>query len=945
MKRASAPLCIVLAAGMTGIGAAAARAQANLVRNPSFESGTANWSLKDYGSTIVSSPTHSGTKALKLINDFTGAKAPSHDTVQRVTSLTPGKEYEYSMWVRGDNVQGIGAGGKPMGMLTWKNSSGGTVRRWLNLHAPYGTYAWRQMACRCEAPPGAVQCDVYVRSWWDCTGGVTYWDDFELKERDFSDRGALLATYQAESADVKSQCAASTQYAGYTGSGYLVPQSSTSYMQWNNVNAGGGDRILVIRYSFEGGGSSKWTLLVNGVSQGSQITAAVTASPDGWATESWKARLNAGDNTVQFKASKSLVGPWIDKLEVYAPADGPGPSVPAAPTQLNAVPQSSSSVRLSWTDKSSNESGFKLDRRASGTTAWIRVAQTGANVTAYTDSGLTAGTKYYYQVKAFNTAGDSDYSNTADATTPADLPPPAAPSGCAAAVQSSTAIRVTWADNSNNETGFKLDRRQSGTTEWVRIALPAANATACTDAGLTAGTKYYYQVKATNLAGDSDYSNIADATTPAELSPPAAPSGCAAAAQSSTAIRVTWADNSNNETGFKLDRRQSGTTEWVRVAQPAANATAHADGGLAPDTKYYYQIKAFNEAGNSEYSDIAFAVTPDDSTQTVQVRVSSSGKDAEENATTGAMSLTSTDLEMTSDHGTRQLVGLRFGDVPVPQGALIQAAYLQFTADESHSEPTELTLHGEAADESITFSYATVSARARTTASVNWNPSPWAVGSAGAAQRTPNLAAVIQEVVSRPGWQNGNTLALIVTGTGTRVAVSYDKDPAQAALLSITYGSGTGQDDTGIVTNAGPDPVFPPGGDANGSGLDDAWEFQYFAGGIAAPDDDPDADGLSNIEEYIAGTDPQGEDDVLAVDISVAADGLAVTIPCRAAIGTAYEGQARYCRLESTTDGDDWIAVPGCERMACTQTDILYPLPQPLPAAMFFRACVWLEAQ
>ncbi|MBN1676546.1 MAG: fibronectin type III domain-containing protein, partial [Kiritimatiellae bacterium] len=439
------------------------------------------------------------------------------------------------------------------------------------------------------------------------------------------------------------------------------------------------------------------------------------------------------------------------------------------------------------------------------------------------------------------------------------------------------------------------------------------------------------------------YSNIADATTPEELPPPAAPSGCAATAQSSTAIRVTWADNSANEDGFKLDRRLSGTTTWERVAAPGANATSYTDSGLAAGAKYYYQVKASNAAGDSAYSAIAYAVTLAGTVETVQVRVSSSGKDVEENVASGAMSFTSSDLEMSADHGTVQRVGLRFGNVLVPQGATVQSAYVQFTADESHSDPADLVIQGEAADDSVTFSYAAVSERARTGASVDWSPPAWAVGRAGAAQRTPDLAPVIQEIVGRTGWQSGNTLALIVAGSGTRVAVSYDKDPQQAALLSITYGSGAGQGDTGISTNAEPDPVFPAAGDANGSGLDDAWEFQYFADGIAEPGDDPDADGLSNLEEYIVGTDPVGGDDVLAVDISISGEGVVVTIPSRAATGTAYEQQTRYYSLESASAAGEWTTVPGCERLLGTGAAIVYTVTDPQESTLLFRGRCWLE--
>src|SRR3990172_6787081 len=71
-------------------------------------------------------------------------------------------------------------------------------------------------------------------------------------------------------------------------------------------------------------------------------------------------------------------------------------------------------------------------------------------------------------------------------------------------------------------------------------------------------------------------------------------------------------------------------------------------------------------------------------------RVSASTDDAEESAT-GSVTKASSDLELVYD-GTNQVVGMRFLDIAVPQGATITSAWIQFTADESQSEPTSLSI-------------------------------------------------------------------------------------------------------------------------------------------------------------------------------------------------------------------------------------------------------------
>ena len=174
----------------------------------------------------------------------------------------------------------------------------------------------------------------------------------------------------------------------------------------------------------------------------------------------------------------------------------------------------------------------------------------------------------------------------------------------------------------------------------------------------------------------------------------------------------------------------------------------------------------------------------------VNIRVSASTDDAEER-TTGLVKLTSSDLELTFDR-TDQIIGMRFNGVAVPSAVTIVNAYIQFQVDETHSDPTSLTIQAEAVDNALGFTAVTgnISSRPKTTASVAWSPPPWSTrGVAGPDQQTPNLAAVLQEIVSRPGWSSGNSIVALITGTGERVAESYDGDVNGAPLLHVEFSS------------------------------------------------------------------------------------------------------------------------------------------------------------
>jgi hypothetical protein len=122
-------------------------------------------------------------------------------------------------------------------------------------------------------------------------------------------------------------------------------------------------------------------------------------------------------------------------------------------------------------------------------------------------------------------------------------------------------------------------------------------------------------------------------------------------------------------------------------------------------------------------------------------------------------------------------------------GQRLTNAYIQFVADESQAEPTALTFRAQAADNAATFTTASfnVSSRPRTSASVQWSPAASSAGQAGANQRTPNLAAVMQQVVSRPGWASGNAMAFIVNGSGHRTAVAFNGSAPNAPLLHVEY--------------------------------------------------------------------------------------------------------------------------------------------------------------
>lgn len=160
-------------------------------------------------------------------------------------------------------------------------------------------------------------------------------------------------------------------------------------------------------------------------------------------------------------------------------------------------------------------------------------------------------------------------------------------------------------------------------------------------------------------------------------------------------------------------------------------------------------------------------------------------EDVEQKESNGAVYLDSSDLELVYDSYNsqgNQTIGIRFTNVTIPQNATITNAYVQFTADGNSSNTTELLVYVE--DDVSPSSYQTVNYDVTSrnySTSVFWSPSVWNDGDSGLAQRTPDLATYIQNIVTNAGWVSGNSVAVKIEGTGVSLTSTSAKRKAESA--------------------------------------------------------------------------------------------------------------------------------------------------------------------
>jgi regulation of enolase protein 1 (concanavalin A-like superfamily) len=363
-----------------------------------------------------------------------------------------------------------------------------------------------------------------------------------------------------------------------------------------------------------------------------------------------------------------------------------------APTNLAVNSPSSSEVDLSWSDNSNNETGFKVMRKTGAGGTYSTIFTTNANAITYQDMSVVAGNTYFYEIVATTGSVDSSASNEQSITvqgqqqqaffTSADIGNPT-PGGSTTTITDGSDYDVTagganiWgtsdqfhydyeqvtgdfdvkvqitgmnaadpkakagimarsslAANASNAymrlnpiaangprysyrttTGGTSGTFGSGTGTapmWVRLQRVGNTFTGYTSpdgvtwtvvgsSTITMGSSIFLGLATvSDTAGQTvvaNYRGFSNTSAPI-VTIPNAPTGLSANAPSPNEVDLNWTDNSNNETGFKIQRRTTGGT-YQTIFTTAPGASSYQDMSVSPNTTYFYQVIATNSAGDS----------------------------------------------------------------------------------------------------------------------------------------------------------------------------------------------------------------------------------------------------------------------------------------------------------------------------------------------------------
>ena len=268
------------------------------------------------------------------------------------------------------------------------------------------------------------------------------------------------------------------------------------------------------------------------------------------------------------------------------------PGVPVAPTVTNT------SITLAWAPSTDDVgvTGYQIFRSPSAPTAFAQVGTSAS--TTFTDTGLSPGTVYQYQVRAGDAAGNlSPFSPAAPAMTsgPCTMPPPA-PGNLTLVSFAPNVVNLRWgivvSSVACNPAGFDILRAPGSTGGDLTVIASIGFTLQFSDTTVAPGTTYRYQVRARSANGlVSGGSNIVQVTTPAACTPPLPMGSLRVSAAGTSSISLSWAGPTNASCFVYDILRAPGATGTTFTLVGTTSGLSFTNTGLSLSTTYRYIVQ------------------------------------------------------------------------------------------------------------------------------------------------------------------------------------------------------------------------------------------------------------------------------------------------------------------------------------------------------------------
>lgn len=266
-----------------------------------------------------------------------------------------------------------------------------------------------------------------------------------------------------------------------------------------------------------------------------------------------------------------------------------------SPAGLKAARLSSGTIKLTWTDMISDETGFIIERK-SGSGSFIKVATQNPDSNEWYDSDILPNMSYTYRIKAINPYNSSNYSNEFyvgefSLNSPENL---------GVTVTSNNSINLSWENKNTNVSGFRVETKSRLGEAWKETATLPSGIKNLIIKNLEENTLYRFRVAAivkTSSETLTAYSNEIEFV----MKPLSPPSNLIVKSLSPMEILLEWKGDSENAEGYIIERGIN-KMDFVEIAQVGRNINNYTDNTVSPDILYYYRVKLFSGGINTNYS-------------------------------------------------------------------------------------------------------------------------------------------------------------------------------------------------------------------------------------------------------------------------------------------------------------------------------------------------------
>lgn len=323
-------------------------------------------------------------------------------------------------------------------------------------------------------------------------------------------------------------------------------------------------------------------------------------------------------NTVSYRDTEVSKGASLTyRLKTYTVASGSysspvtrvvgevsNPVNLVAPGSVKVNVQNDSSAKVTWQDRSEGESGYLVERSTNSSGSYTTVAQLGANVQIFTDSGLKAGTTYYYRVSAVH-GSQKATSSVVSGKTPMPAAELVAPAITLKA-ESHAVVTLAWEDRSKGETAYQVERSGSASGPFATVATLDPNAHGYRNTGLSASTTYFFRVAVTD--GKSTLrSKVVSVETPAQPAVLVAPK-IQVEESGTDELRIRWTDTSQRQKNYFVEYSLKSSGSFTRATSLNAAASDYRLRGLSSGVTYFVRV-GVSDGARTIYSAAVSAMT------------------------------------------------------------------------------------------------------------------------------------------------------------------------------------------------------------------------------------------------------------------------------------------------------------------------------------------------